>query len=234
MTKLNIICLYLRMLLPSLWFNFKYLPFRQAVHLPILLYKPTFLKLSGFVVVESEEISFGMIRLGMFTSAVYPNSGITIRNEGCLLFKGKCHIGNDTYLISGKQGKIVFGDDFRITGGVKMVSECGIEFGKHARLGWGCVVIDTNFHPLYDMEKKKFKRAFGPINIGDNNWFGMNCLIMPGVTTPEYCIFGARTIATRGGQYEPYCVHGGSPVKVLSRNVMRIIGQDSVKDYAQM
>ena len=228
---MNSICLYLRMLLPSLWFNLKYLPFKQAIKLPILLYKPTFLRLKGTVVIESDDIRFGMIKLGLFTSAVYPNSGITIRNDGILLFKGKCHIGNDTYIICGKHGKIVFGDDFRITGGVKMVSECGMTFGKHTRFGWGGVAIDTNFHPLYDIEKKKFKRAFGPINIGDNNWFGMNCLIMPGVATPEYCIFGARTIVTRGGQYESYCVHGGSPVKVLSRNVMRIIGQDTVKDY---
>ena len=224
MKRLTLIFLYLRMLVPSLWFNFKYLPFRQAVHLPILLYKPTYLKLNGSVVIESEKISFGMIKLGVFTSAVYPNSGITIRNEGCILFKGKCHIGNDAYLITGKHGKIVFDDDFIITGGVKMVSECGMSFGKHARLGWGCVVIDTNFHPLYDMEKKKFKRAFGPIYIGDHNWFGMNCLIMPGVSTPEYCIFEARTIVTRGGQYEPYCVHGCSPVRALNKNVMRIIG----------
>lgn len=227
---MNSICLYLRMLLPSLWFNLKYLPFKQAIKLPILLYRPTFLRLKGSVVIESDDIRFGMIKLGLFTSAVYPNSGITIRNDGILLFKGECYIGNDTYIICGKYGKIVFGDDFRITGGVKMVSECGMTFGKHTRFGWGGVAIDTNFHPLYDIEKKKFKRAFGPINIGDNNWFGMNCLIMPGVTTPEYCIFGARAIVTRGGQYESYCVHGGSPVKVLKRNVMRIIGQDAVKD----
>ena len=227
---MNSICLYLRMLLPSLWFNLKYLPFKQAIKLPILLYRPTFLRLKGSVVIESDDIRFGMIKLGLFTSAVYPNSGITIRNDGILLFKGECYIGNDTYIICGKYGKIVLGDDFRITGGVKMVSECGMTFGKHTRFGWGGVAIDTNFHPLYDIEKKKFKRAFGPINIGDNNWFGMNCLIMPGVTTPEYCIFGERAIVTRGGQYESYCVHGGSPVKVLKRNVMRIIGQDAVKD----
>ena len=225
--------MYIRMLFPSLWFNIKYLPFKQAIKLPILLYKPTFLALKGSVVIDSDDIRFGMIKLGMFTSAVYPNSGITIKNEGCLTFKGSCHIGNDTYIICGKQGKIVFGDDFRITGGTKMVSNCGMTFGKHTRFGWGGVAIDSNFHPLYDMEKKKFKKAFGPLNIGDNNWFGMNCLIMPGVTTPDYCIFGARTIVTRGGQYEPYCVHGGSPVRVLSRNVMRIIGKDTIKDYTQ-
>lgn len=232
--QLNRLCLYLRMLLPSLWFNFKYLPFKQAIKLPILLYKPTFLKLRGSVVIESEKIRTGMVRLGMFTSATYPNSGITIKNEGQLVFKGKCHIGNDTYVICGKHGKIVFGDDFKATCGVKFISDCGISFGDHTLFGWGNVVIDTNFHPLYDMEKDKFKKAFAPVIIGSNNWFGMNCLIMPGVTTPDYCIFGARSIVTRGGNYESYCVHGGSPIRVLSRNVKRIVGQDAVKNYVTM
>lgn len=233
MKKVLYVCTLLRALLPSLWFNFKYLPLKQAVKLPILVYKPHFLRLKGTVVIETPDLHFGMIRLGFFTSAVYPNAGITLRIEGKLVFQGKCHIGNDCTVICGKKGKIVFGDDFRVTGGLKLVSQCGINFGKHTLFGWGNVVIDTNFHPLYDMEKEKFKKAFGPITIGDNNWFGMNCLIMPGVITPEHCIFGARTVVTRGGQYEPYCVHGGSPIRVLSRNVMRIIGQDTIKDYTQ-
>lgn len=230
----NTICWYFRILLPSLWFNFKYLPIGQAIKLPILLYKPTFIKLKGTVVIESDNIRFGMIKLGVYKSASYPNSGIKFRNYGQIVFKGKCTIGNDTYVICGKHGKIVFGDDFLVTCGVKIVSECGISFGEHVLVGWGNVFIDTNFHPLYDMKEEKFKKAFAPIIIGSNNWFGMNCLIMPGVTTPEYCIFGARTIVTRGGNYESYCVHGGSPIRVLSRNVKRIIGKDSVNNYTTM
>ena len=62
-------------------------------------------------------------------------------------------------------------------------------------------------------------------------FFTTQYMIMPGVRTSERCIFGARTIVTRGGQYESYCVHGGNPVRVLTRNVMRIIGQEFIKDY---
>ena len=95
------------------------------------------------------------------------------------------------------------------------------------------MLMDTNFHPLYDMEKKHFKRAYGKIEIGDYNWFGSQCFIMPGVKTPERCIFGARSMVTRGTQFESYCVHGGSPLHILSRNVMRIIGQDTIDKYIE-
>lgn len=46
-----------------LYFNFKYLPFRQALKIPILLYKPHFMGLSGKINIEGP-ISFGMISLG--------------------------------------------------------------------------------------------------------------------------------------------------------------------------
>ena len=230
--RISRLIVLLRALLPSVYFCLKYLPFRQAIKLPILIYKPRFLQLKGSVMLESEKVHFGMIKLGFFTSALYPDADITIRNEGEIIFKGKCRIGNDCYVICGKHGRIEFGEGFTVTAGLKLVSECGITFGKDTWIGWGGLVIDTNFHPLYDTEKKAFRKAFGKIRIGDNNWFGTGCVIMPRVQTPERCIFGARTVVTRGGQYEPCCVHGGSPVRVLSRNVMLIIGQPRVKDYA--
>lgn len=219
-------------LIPSLIFNFKYLPLKQAIKLPILIYKMRNLSQTGKIVLESEHIYTGMIQLGFPRAATYPNNGITWRNRGVVIFKGKCYIGNDCYVIVGKQGTLTFGDDFKANAGIKIVSECKITLGAHARFGWGGIMMDTNFHPLYDMEKKKFKRAFSPIVIGDYNWFGLQCYIMHGVHTPERCIFGARSVITRGGQFEPYCVHGGSPIRVLSRNVMRDYDNDLVTDYS--
>lgn len=232
MEKIKKILFFVRCLIPSLYFNLKYLPFRQAIKLPILLYKPHFHVLKGKVVIDAPKIYTGMIRLGIFAVGTYPNNGVFMKHEGLLIFKGKCRIGNDCHIVCGKSGKIVFGEDFRATAGMKIVSQCGITFGKEARIGWGGIIMDTNFHPLYDMENQRFKKAFGKIHIGDNNWMGLQCLVMPGVITPERCIFGARTVITRGGNYEPYCVHGGSPIRILSRNVMRIIGQDQIKDYS--
>lgn len=172
-----------------------------------------------------------MIRLGFPTSAVYPNSGLTWRNDGKIIFKGKCRIGNDCYIVCGRQGRIEFGDDFRATAGLRMVSECGISFGKHVLIGWGNTIIDTSFHPLYNLQTQKFGRAFGQIKIGDNNWLSTHCMVMHSVTTPANVVFGARTVVTRGMNYEPDCVYGGSPIRVLRRNVRRIVGQDSITDY---
>lgn len=222
----------LQALLPTIFFNFRYLPFKQAMKLPIWLYKPHFISLKGSVKIDTGEVYPGMIRLGFLTATTYPDNGFTWNNEGQITFKGKCMIGNNTFIVTGKQGKIVFGDDFRATASLKIVSCIGITFGKSIRFGWEVIVMDTNFHPLYDIEKKHFKKAFGKIDIGDYNWFSTQCYIMHSVTTPERCIFGARSMVTHSRKYESYCIHGGSPIGVLSRNVMRDL--DKKLDYSEI
>lgn len=184
----------------------------------------------GAVILDSQVVRPGMIRLGFWGAHMYPNNGIYWMHEGKITFKGKCRICNNSYIITGDKGDIVFGEDF-MASPVKIISYIGISFGKQNSVGWDVVIMDTGFHPLYDIEKKKFKRAYGRIKIGDNNWFGSQCSIMHSVVTPEHCIFGMRSVVTRGGNYESYCVHGGSPIRVLTRGVKRIIGQDMITEY---
>lgn len=216
----------------SLFFNLYYLPFKQAIRLPILIKKPHLYALKGKIIIDAP-IKFGMIKLGFFGGHMYPNNGIHwTQYGGTIIFKGKCMISNNSFIVQGKESTIIFGDDFLATTSLKLVSFKYVEFGKHTRMGWETTVMDTNFHPIFDINLNKFKRAYGPIKIGDYNWFGSQCKIMHSVTTPERCIFGLGSIITRGGQYESYCLHGGSPIRILSRNVMRIIGKDIITSYS--
>lgn len=222
----------LRAFIPTVFFNFRYLPLKQALRLPIWIYKPHFVALRGSVVIETSEIYPGMIRLGFLTATAYPNSGISWNNEGRIVFKGKCVIGNNAFIVTGKQGTIEFGENFRSTTSLKIISCIGIKLGKSVTLGWEVIIMDTNFHPLYDVEKSKFKKAYGKIVIGDNNWLASQCYIMHSVHTPEQCVFAARSVLTNGGKYESYCVHGGHPARILSRNI--ICDMDKKLDYSEI
>ena len=55
MNKIRMIFQILRSLIPSMYFNFHYLPFRQAVKLPVLLYKPHLQKLGGGISYRSRQ-----------------------------------------------------------------------------------------------------------------------------------------------------------------------------------
>ena len=216
----------------SIYFNFHYLPFKQAIKVPILVKKSHIYKAKGKIIIDAP-IKFGMIKLGFFGGHMYPNNGIHwTQYGGTIIFKGTCTISNNSFIVQGKESTIIFGDNFLATTSLKLISYKHIEFGKYTRVGWDVTFMDTNFHPIYDMKKERFKKAYGPIKIGDNNWFGMQCKVMHSVATPERCIFGMGSVLNRGGEFESYCVHGGSPLRVLSRDVMRIIGQDIITSYA--
>lgn len=168
-----------------------------------------------------------MWKLGFPVVSIFPNTGVTWENRGgTIILKGKGLIGNDSYLSFGEKTTVIFGNSFVNSAGMKLVSYRGIDFGENTRLGWSVVITDNNFHMLYDMEKKVYKRASAPIEIGPNNWFASYCKIMPGTVTPERCIFGMGTIVTRGCVKESYCLMGGSPVRVLTRNIMRDFNHD--------
>ena len=222
----------LRYIVPTLYFNFHYLPFRQAIRLPIVLYKPHLLKCKGKIKLEPEDgrIWHGMIRLGFRQVTVYPNNGFTWENKGgVVVFRGRGLIGNDSYVSIGPSAKLNIGHEFAARAGLKLVCYNSTTFHHYVRFGWGCLCMDTNFHPLYDIEKKEYKTASGPIEIGDYNWFGTGCKVMHSVTTPERCIFGMGTVVTRGCVKKSYCVMGGSPVRILSENVMRDYDHDTIK-----
>lgn len=220
-----------RYLLHSIYFNLHYLPFKQAIRLPILFYKPHFLSMKGKIVLDCDCIRTGMVRLGFRTCSVYPNTGLTWENlGGTIVFQGRCVIGNDSFLSFGAKTNVVFGDDFRNISALKLISYRGIKFGKKTSMGWGSLIMDTNFHPLYDMTRKVYKKASGIIEIGDYNWFGAQCKIMHSVRTPERCIFGMNTVVTRNCVMKSFCVMGGEPVRILTENVMRDYDNDLEKD----
>ena len=216
----------LRYIFPTLYFNFHYLPFQQAIRLPIVLYKPHLLTCKGTIRLESEDgrIRHGMIWMGFPKVSIYPNNGVTWENKGGnVIFRGKCKFGNDTCLSIGPSASLDFGHSFAVSAGMKLVCHHSIKFHRFVRFGWACLCMDTNFHPLYDMVKKEYGKEGGPIEIGEHNWFGADCKVMHSVTTPEHCIFGMGTTITRGCEKRSYCLMGGSPVRILRENVMHEI-----------
>lgn len=221
----------LKYLIPTVYFNFHYLPFRQALRLPIVLYKPHFVKCKGKVVLQPSDgcIRHGMVRMGFRHAMIYANNGITWENNGgTVVFRGCCVIGNDAYLSVGKTATVDFGDDFANSAAMKVVSFRSIKFGAHDRIGWHCLFLDSNIHPLFDMERKEYLPASSSIEIGDYNWFGADCKVLHGTVTPERCVFAIGTTVTRGSQLKAYCALGGAPVRVLRENVMRVMGHDTI------
>ena len=199
--------LYFRSILQSIYFNFHYLSFAQAIHLPILLYKPKFLALKGRVEITGE-LKFGMIKLGFPEVSIYPNTGIMIENHGgTIVFQGSCSIGNNSSISVGERGKCVFGTRMQATTTFRLACYHSIIIGDNCSFGWDCLVMDTDFHRLTKPDRG-YSKGYGPVKIGANNWFGTGCLIMKRTETPDFCTISARTVLTGGIDVPAYSVIG--------------------------
>lgn len=207
----------LRFLPQTLWFNFHYLKFRDALKLPILLYKPKLLCCKGKIKINAP-IRFGMIQLGFNKVSIYPNTGIKWENRGLVEFNGKIRIGNASAISVGETGRIRMGNNFVATCSLKLVCYNNIKFSDNVLVGWDCLFSDTDFHAI--QTPNGLSKGYSPIEIGDNNWFAMQTVCLKGTKTPSYCISAARSLLNKDYSIdEEKIMLSGSPAVVVKRDV---------------
>lgn len=215
-----------RSIIQSIFFNLYYLPFKQAIKLPILLYKPHFIKLKGKIIIDSPIIKTGMIQLGINIVPIYPNNGIVYENNGGLIeFKGPCRIGNNSAISIGERAKVIIGKNFQATSTLKIISCHYIAFGQNTLIGWECTFMDTDFHKMKRLNGD-YTTGYASIIIGNNNWFGTKCLIMKRTETPDYCTISAASLLNKKYNYPPYSIIGGNPASDIAHNIYRDLNND--------
>lgn len=224
----------LRSLLKTIWFNFHYLPFRQAIKLPILLYKPKFLVCKGQIKIDGP-VHFGMITLGKFRVSIYPNTGIVYENwGGVITFRGKCRIGNASALSIGKNGSVEFGNDFSASTSLRLVCYHKITIRDNVLIGWNNLICDTDFHSLTiesnDPNKPAIRksRGYDKIEIGRNTWLAMNCTILKGTTLPEYCVVGANSTLNKTTKAEPKSLLANDTAVIRRTGIYRDLNNDGI------
>lgn len=209
----------LRSLPLTIFFNFYYLPFRQAYLLPIWLYKPKFKKLKGSISISSKCLKTGMVRLGYNRVNVYPNSGISLEINGDIIFNGTCYIGNDSFL-SVNNGIVTFGDNFNATASVKFISNSCITFGNDVLVGWDNLICDTDFHVIKDLVKHIDYPCCSKIIVGNHVWIATGCTIMKGSKIPNGTIIAAKSLVNKDLVIPENSLVAGCPVQLKKTNVI--------------
>lgn len=220
----------LHSILSTIYFNFHYLPFRQAIFLPIGLYKCKFVKLKGKVKIETgEPLKPGMISLGRYAVSIYPNNGFIYENHGgMIVFKGSCSIGNNSAVSLGPNGTIVFGDKFTATSSLRLVCYNRITFDCKVSVGWECTFMDTDFHKMKKLSGG-YTKGYGEIKIGQGCWFCNRCVILKNTETAEFSTFSSCSVLNR--KYDvPYAIYSSHAVELKIQGLYRDIDDDII-DY---
>lgn len=205
--------------LKSLYFNFKYLPFKKAIILPFRVSNRCSITVAeGSITIESE-LSPGMIHIG------YGHVGIFNKKRqrsmwsvwGKVIFKGNCYLGHGTKINVTGSGTLIFGNNVNITAESSVDCQKEINFGDDCLVSWESLFIDGDYHKIFNSDGK-LTNAPQPINIGKHVWFGCRCLILKGVTVADNCVVAAGSLLN-GAYTTSNSIIAGSPAKVVKENI---------------
>ena len=201
----------------TLRFNLHYFPFKTALKLPVVVSHRTYLRELHGKVELPEKVETAMVKIGFGDVGHYDRKrsrGIW-QVSGTVSFGGKASIGHGSKL--SVRGHLSLGANFNMTAESTIVCAKEIRFGDDCLLAWDILVMDTDEHPLYDMESQRINPD-KPILVGDHVWIGCKCVLLKGAEVPSNTVLAAGTLlkTTFAGEHQ---VIGGNPPTVLKRDV---------------
>ena len=209
---------YLAGLHKSIYVNFRLLPFKDAIRLPIIVSRKTKLScLSGKAKLGKNRtgivrIGFGNVRLVDFA---YERTILHI--EGTITFKGKCKIGKASKIEVGKKGMLDIGENFLISARSKLICHKKITIGNDAVFAWDSLIMDTDYHEIYDHDSTIINKDKA-ITIGNKVWIGTRSTVLKGASIPNNTIIAANSTVTKTYQ-DTDTILAGNPARIIKENI---------------
>ena len=113
-----------------------------------------------------------------------------------------------------RNAEIRIGNNFGMTGGA-ICSAQRIWIGDGVTVGANSTICDTDFHPI-EVELRKKSSSVGKckdIEIGDDVFVGMNCIILKGVHIKTGAVIGAGSVVSHN--VPERVVVAGNPARII-------------------
>ena len=137
------------------------------------------------------------------------------------LDSGRLSVGEGTlfepgcWLTFGPEARVEIGEGCFLNRNVMLAAFERIEIGDHVMFANGCFIGDAD-HAYDDPDVPVTWQGFvgrGPVRIGSNCWFGVNCVVTGGVTIGDRCVIGANSVVTK--DIPSGVIAAGAPAKVI-------------------
>ena len=147
------------------------------------------------------------------------------------LDEGRLKIGEGSLLEPGcwltlaPEARIEIGEGCFLNRNTMLAAGDRIEIGDHTMFANGCFVGDSE-HRFDDPDMPVTWQGFtskGPVRIGSNCWFGVNCVITSGVEVGDRCVVGANSVVTEN--LSSGTIAAGAPARVVREIVWRSPGE---------
>lgn len=208
----------------SIPINFRCLPFKQALKLPIHISGNMILgHLSkNSIVINSSSVYRGMIQLGINKGSfgMGGQNYLDIKPGGKMIFEGACNLCSGIRITVDKNAHLTVGPNVFLNSNV-IISVCtSIVFGKNFSAGWNCMISDWDGHAIVDSDSLEILNLPAPISFGTNVWIGANTTVLKGCSFGNYIIVPCASVITKSCVAEKV-IYGGMPNRILKSHVIR-------------
>lgn len=215
----NNIILLLLGLPKSIYLNFKYFSFKNAIKFPIIASHKVYLRNTKGRIIINAPIKFGMFKIGFgyvgTTDEMKTRTVIDICGD--IVLKGKCSIGSGSRISVNYGGHLEVGDKFHITADSTIICYKEITFGHNCIISWDNLFMDTDIHIIKDSAGNIINEEKS-IQIGNNVWIGCRCTFLKGSSIGDNTIVAANSClhSSIEGTYQ---LIGGHPARILKKNI---------------
>lgn len=202
----------------TLLFNFRYLPLRQAVKLPILVsHRVAICGFGGTVKIKGParpaSVLLGFGNVGVYD---YRRARSVWQVVGDVVFEPPVRLGHGFKL--SVAGQLTFGAGFTAPAECHISCFDRIAFGRGVAVSWEVLLMDNDFHFIGTDGASEFPPREAAIVIGDHVWICARSTVLKGVELADGVVVAAGAIVP-GSVTEPNTLVGGNPARVIRRGV---------------
>lgn len=206
----------------TIWFNFKVLPFKEAIRMPFAVSYHVRIKgvNKNTFVVEKRQLSTASVRIGFGASINARRESkkglIQISNNGKIVLKGIVGLSQGVILIADKC-ILTLGERFRCN--YSTTIDCtgnDVIFGDDVVCGWNVTIRNGDGHCIIENGVHKNKTA--PIKIGDHVWICANSTVMKGINIGNNSVVAYGSLLAKANG-ENNVLYAGFPAKIIKQNI---------------
>lgn len=203
----------------TIYVNFRCLPFKTALKLPLFIgYRTHIDKLSRNIKFGCEPTTF-MVRIGWGGTEGREQGKknyLLLNENSSIQFNGRCTMSSGISLIL-DLGSLEIGDDFFCNKNCTISCNDRIIIGDHALFGWNVEILDSDNHKVRHKNKEKVCNH-GEIKIGAHVWVASFSHILKNSCIPDGSIVAYHSLVTKQFEGEKLLI-GGCPAKVIEEEI---------------
>lgn len=181
----------------------------MGIKLPIFVEYGVVYKNKGRIVAHNLDFKMLIIK---------SKSKLEIKSGGILLLNGRDSVFNyNNRILIGEGAIMEIGNKF--SSNIRSDFNClkHVIFGNNVLLSANIMILDTDFHKIYNEEGKQVNENMDII-IGNNVWIGYNTTILKGTRIGNNIVIGACSLL-KGDYLESNSIFAGNPAKLLKQAI---------------